>query len=159
MTTFAAAAALSRSRSGCGVPIGPNSAVRSRAFAICRHVTVELQLHTGRRQSGACLMPSMLNERARDTRLQTSVWHDRKELSAGCEEDTEGARQSIRSHAARLSPPFLASGIAASAAAIDDVISSCTGKRCNSASGVPDAVKVFAFGFSMGGHMALQMAG
>ncbi len=98
-----------------------------------------------------------VNQRARDIRSQTSVWHDRKELSAGCEEDTEGAR-SMRSHAARLCLLFVA-GIAASAAAIDEVISSCINKRCNSDSGASDAVKVFTFGFSMGGHMALQMAG
>jgi dienelactone hydrolase len=48
-------------------------------------------------------------------------------------------------------------GIAASAAAIDDVISSSVG---DTAGGEPQrALKVFIFGFSMGGHMALQMAG
>lgn len=51
-------------------------------------------------------------------------------------------------------------GIIASAGAVDDVISGCIGKRSNAAAGeLEPAVKVFIFGFSMGGHMALQMAG
>ena len=51
-------------------------------------------------------------------------------------------------------------GIIASAVAVDDVISGCIGKRSNAATGeLEPAVKVFIFGFSMGGHMALQMVG
>ncbi len=69
-------------------------------------------------------------------------------------------RSSLTSTLQRAHICVCTSGIIASAVAVDDVISGCIGKRSNAATGeLEPAVKVFIFGFSMGGHMALQMAG
>ena len=95
----------------------------------------------------------------------------------------------IRSCMMRVWSCVRLSGIAASAAAIDSVISSCIGSSSSSGcisscigscigsaqaaeervhdvqvshdftAGVQREAQVFLFGFSMGGHMALQMAG
>ncbi len=62
-------------------------------------------------------------------------------------------RPSLRGSARLTQRRVCSSGVAESAAAIDKAISSCIGQQHSS------QVKIFLFGFSMGGHMALQMAG
>jgi hypothetical protein len=92
----AAAAPPSKSRHRCRIPFGHSSTVRSCAFPQCNNVTIWLQVHAcWRPAGGVTLHIQALHARAfTSSRFasQMSVWHDRKELNASCEEDTNGAR-------------------------------------------------------------------